>query len=96
MHVPPGPKVCYWVTAAAVILADEGRFDVPTPPLTTLDALDLDDIATILTDLTGRRIRRVGAEDSEWAATMTGHGVPADRVSMLLGMFQAARRGSSL
>ena len=79
--------------AAAVILADEGRFDGPTPPLTTPDALDLDDIAGILTDLAGRRIRRVVAGDSEWAATMAGHGVPAERAAMLLGMFLAARRG---
>ena len=79
--------------AAAVILAGEGRFDGPTPPLTAPDALDLGDIAGILTDLTGRTIRRIVADDSEWAATMTRHGVPADRAAMLLGMFQAARRG---
>jgi NAD(P)H dehydrogenase (quinone) len=79
--------------AAAIILADEGRFDGPTPPLTAPDALDLDDIAGILTDLTGRTIRRVIADDSEWTATLTGNGVPAERADMLLGMFQAARRG---
>ncbi|RSM67969.1 NAD(P)-dependent oxidoreductase [Kibdelosporangium aridum] len=79
--------------AAAIILADEGRFDGPTPPLTTPDALDLDDIAGILTDLTGRTIRRVIADDSEWTATLIGNGVPAERADMLLGMFQAARRG---
>jgi uncharacterized protein YbjT (DUF2867 family) len=43
--------------AAAIILADQGRFDGPTPPLTAPDALDLTDIAGILTDLTGRTIR---------------------------------------
>ncbi|CAM3356827.1 NmrA family NAD(P)-binding protein [Kibdelosporangium persicum] len=79
--------------AAAIILADERRFDGPTPPLTGPDALDLDDIARILTELTGRTIRRVVADDAEWAATLTGNGVPADRAEMLIGMFRAARRG---
>jgi uncharacterized protein YbjT (DUF2867 family) len=78
--------------AAAIILADEGRFDGPTPPLTAPDALDLTDIAGILTDLTGRTIRRVVADDDEWTAAMIGHGVPADQANMLLGMFHASRR----
>jgi uncharacterized protein YbjT (DUF2867 family) len=79
--------------AAAVILADEGRFDGPTPPLTAPQALDLADVAGILTDITGRPIRRVVADDDEWAAGLTAHGVPADRATLLLGMFRAARRG---
>jgi uncharacterized protein YbjT (DUF2867 family) len=79
--------------AAAIVLADEGRFDGPTPPLTAPDALDLTDIAGILTDLTGRTIRRVVADDDEWTAAMIGHGVPADQANMLLGMFHAARQG---
>ena len=54
--------------AAATILADEGRFDGPTPPLTAPDALDLADIAGIVTELTGRTIRRVVADDAEWTA----------------------------
>jgi NAD(P)H dehydrogenase (quinone) len=79
--------------AAAIILADEGRFDGPTPPLTAPNALDLADIAGIVSDLTGRTIRRVVADDAEWTATMIGHGVPADQANTLLGMFHAARRG---
>ncbi|MGY5208685.1 MULTISPECIES: NmrA family NAD(P)-binding protein [Nocardia] len=79
--------------AAAIILADEGRFDGPTPPLTAPDALDLDDIAALLTEQTGRTIRRVVTEDSEWAASMVAQGVPEDRAAMLLGMYRAARRG---
>jgi hypothetical protein len=47
----------------------------------------------MLTDLTGRTIRRVVAEDADWANALIGHGMPADRASMLLGMFRAARRG---
>jgi uncharacterized protein YbjT (DUF2867 family) len=37
--------------AAAVILADEGRFDGPTPPLTGAQALSFADITSIATDL---------------------------------------------
>lgn len=97
--VAPADGPVSWTThadlaeAAAVTLAEEGRFEGPTPPLTAPDALDLGDIAGILTELTGRTIRRVVADDSEWTTAMTGHGVPADQATMLLGMFQAARRG---
>jgi NAD(P)H dehydrogenase (quinone) len=79
--------------AAAVILAGEDRFDGPTPPLTAPVALDLEAVAAILTEVTGRTIRRVVAADDEWAASLTGHGVPAEQAELLLGMFRAARRG---
>ncbi|MEV0093987.1 NmrA family NAD(P)-binding protein [Streptomyces sp. NPDC050738] len=79
--------------AAAAIVADEGRFDGATPPLTSGDALDLEDIATILTELTGRTIRRVVADDDEWTAGLIGHGVPEGQANLLLGMFHASRRG---
>jgi uncharacterized protein YbjT (DUF2867 family) len=78
--------------AAAVILA-EGGFDGPTPPLTAPVALDLQDVADVLTEIAGRPIRRVVADDDEWVAGLTGHGVPAARAALLLGMFHAARRG---
>ncbi|GAA4585415.1 NAD(P)H-binding protein [Planotetraspora phitsanulokensis] len=97
--VAPADGPVSWTThadlaeAAAIILADEGRFDGPTPPLTAPHALDLAAIAGIVTELTGRTIRRVVADDAEWTATMIGHGVPADQANMLLGMFHAARRG---
>nr|WP_103354472.1 NAD(P)H-binding protein [Amycolatopsis sp. CA-128772] len=79
--------------AAAIVLAGEGRFDGPTPPLTAPVALDLRDVAVLLGELVGRPIRRVVAEDEDWVATLTGHGVPAARAELLLGMFRAARRG---
>ncbi|WP_033260567.1 NAD(P)H-binding protein [Amycolatopsis vancoresmycina] len=79
--------------AAAIILADEGRFDGPTPPLTAPVALDLEDVATLLGELAGWPIRRVVADDEDWVAGLTGHGVPAARAELLLGMFRAARRG---
>jgi NAD(P)H dehydrogenase (quinone) len=79
--------------AAAIILADEGRFDGPTPPLTAPVALDLGDVAALLTDLAGRPVRRVVVSDEAWVATLTGRGVPAAQAELLLGMFRAARRG---
>ncbi|GHG37282.1 MULTISPECIES: NmrA family NAD(P)-binding protein [Amycolatopsis] len=79
--------------AAAVILAEEGRFDGPTPPLTAPVAVDLEGVAALLTELAGRPVRRVVVADDEWAAGLAGHGVPAARAELLLGMFRAARRG---
>jgi uncharacterized protein YbjT (DUF2867 family) len=79
--------------AAAIILADEGRFDGATPPLTAPYALDLEDVAAVLTELTGRTIRRVVADDEEWTAGLIGHGVHEEQAAMLLGMFHASRRG---
>ncbi|MEU1123038.1 NAD(P)H-binding protein [Streptomyces sp. NPDC005899] len=79
--------------AAAVLLADEGRYDGATPPLTAPDALDLDDVAGILTRLTGRTVRRVVTDDDEWVAGLIEHGVPAAQAQMLIGMFHASRRG---
>nr|MBA2626283.1 SDR family NAD(P)-dependent oxidoreductase [Acidimicrobiia bacterium] len=63
--VAPADGPVSWTThadlaeAAAIILADEGRFDGATPPLTARDAVDLDGIAGMLSELTGRTIRRV-------------------------------------
>lgn len=79
--------------AAAIVLAGEGRFDGPTPPLTAPVALDLEEVAALLTELTGRSVRRVVVSDEAWVAGLTGHGVPAARAELLLGMFRAARRG---
>ncbi|WP_254897310.1 NAD(P)H-binding protein [Amycolatopsis sp. Hca4] len=79
--------------AAAIILADEGRFDGPTPPLTAPVTLDLAEIAAVLTELAGRPVRRVVVSDDAWAAGLVEHGVPAARAELLLGMFRAARRG---
>ncbi len=79
--------------AAAIILAEEGRFDGPTPPLTAPVAWDLEEVAALLTELTGRSIRRVVVSDDAWVAGLVGHGVPVAQAELLLGMFRAARRG---
>ncbi|KJK55380.1 NmrA family NAD(P)-binding protein [Saccharothrix sp. ST-888] len=97
--VAPADGPVSWTThadlaeAAAILLADEGRFDGATPPLTAPDALDLEAIAAILGELTGRTIRRVVAADEEWTAGLIARGVPTPQANMLLGMFHASRRG---
>ncbi|MFD9192619.1 SDR family oxidoreductase [Streptomyces phaeochromogenes] len=79
--------------AAAVILADEGRFDGPTPPLTAAQALTFDDIARIATDVTGRAITRSTAPDDRFQQQLVGRGVPAEAADQLLGIFAASRAG---
>jgi NAD(P)H dehydrogenase (quinone) len=79
--------------AAAIILADPGRFDGPTPPLTAPEVFDLQGVADILTKLTGRTIRRTVVGDDEWATGLAAHGAPEALTTMMLGMFRAARRG---
>ncbi|PWI44775.1 SDR family oxidoreductase [Streptomyces sp. ICBB 8177] len=79
--------------ATAAILADEGRFDGPTPPLTAGRALTFADIAAIATKLTGRTIARVTVPDDEYRERMTEQGVPAELAGQLLGIFPASRAG---
>ncbi|MEU7837292.1 NAD(P)H-binding protein [Nonomuraea sp. NPDC049129] len=79
--------------AAAIVLADEGRFDGPTPPLTGSEALDLADVVEIAAELTGRPIRRVTITDEQYVANLLSHGVPEPQARMLVGMFAASRQG---
>ncbi|WP_328939598.1 NmrA family NAD(P)-binding protein [Streptomyces tauricus] len=79
--------------AAAAVLADEGRFDGPTPPLTAGQALTFDDIARIAADVTGRSFTRSTATDDTFRQQLIGHGVPAGAADQLLGVFTAARAG---
>ncbi|GAB1819675.1 SDR family oxidoreductase [Herbidospora sp. RD11066] len=79
--------------AAAVILAEEGRFDGPTPPLTATQALTLDDAAKLATQATGRTITRAVAPDDLFRERLVGRGVPAEAADHLLGIFAASRAG---
>ncbi|MGH3209954.1 MAG: NAD(P)H-binding protein [Trebonia sp.] len=79
--------------AAAAILADEGRFDGPTPPLTAPQALDFDDIARLAGSLTGRTFTRTTVPDGEFRQRLTATGVPAEAADQLLGIFAASRAG---
>jgi NAD(P)H dehydrogenase (quinone) len=79
--------------AAAIALAEEGRLDGLTPPLTGSAALDLADVAAIATELTGRAIKRVTVSDEEYRANLITHGAPEPQADMLVGMFAASRKG---
>ncbi|WP_039805307.1 NmrA family NAD(P)-binding protein [Nocardia araoensis] len=79
--------------AAAAILADEGCFDGPTPPLTGARALAFDDIAGIATEITGSAITRTTTSDDQFREQLVGRGVPARTAEQLVGIFAASRVG---
>ncbi|MFE0682866.1 NmrA family NAD(P)-binding protein [Streptomyces sp. NPDC058961] len=79
--------------ATAAILADEDRFDGPTPPLTAGQALTFDDIAAITTEITGRPVTRTTSPGEQFRAQLTSQGVPAETADQLLGIFAAAEAG---
>ncbi|MFB7775506.1 NAD(P)H-binding protein [Streptomyces bauhiniae] len=79
--------------AAAAILADEGRYDGPTPPLTAPRSLTFADLAALATGITGRPFTRTTVPDDAFRRHLAEAGLPADRVEGLLGVFTAARAG---
>jgi uncharacterized protein YbjT (DUF2867 family) len=79
--------------AAAAILADEGRFDGPTPPLTAAQVLTFADIAAMAAEITGRPITRITVSDGQFREQLTAGGVPAEVAGQLLGIFAASRTG---
>ncbi len=79
--------------AAAVVLADEGRDDGPTPPLTGAEALTLADLAARASELRGRPVERRVITDDDLRARMTARGAPARAADTVLGFYRAARDG---
>ncbi|MGW3306149.1 SDR family oxidoreductase [Streptomyces sp. NPDC001073] len=79
--------------AAAIVLAEEGRFDGVTPPLTGAEALDLADVAALASAVTGRTVKRVTVPDEEYRAGLVSHGVPEEQAELLVGLFRASRQG---
>ena len=79
--------------AAAAVLADPGRLDGISPPLTATETLDLTDIAALLSEITGRRIDRVVVEDEQWLHDQVDAGVPEAAAEFTLGLYRAARHG---
>ncbi|MBE2315098.1 NAD(P)H-binding protein [Solirubrobacter sp. CPCC 204708] len=73
--------------AAAVILADEGRFDGPTPPLIGAEAVDFDHVAALL------GVERTVVDDDAWVAGLIETGVPEAVAKLFLGSFLASRAG---
>ena len=79
--------------ADAIVLAEEGRLDGLSPPLTAPEAFTLADLAAIASELTGREVKRVVVSDEEWRDAKVAGGVPAPLAELLLGTFRASRRG---
>ena len=79
--------------ADAVLLAEAGRLDGVTPPLTAPEAFTMADLAAIASELTGREVRRVTVSDEDWCEAKVAEGLPAPMAQLLLGMYHAARRG---
>ncbi len=80
-------------TAAAAVLAGEGHFDGPTPPLVSGEAVDLAEVARLLSEIVGRPIRRVVVSDDDYVARLVARGTPESMARMFLGSFDASRRG---
>jgi uncharacterized protein YbjT (DUF2867 family) len=96
--LPADGPVCWTAhddlaAAAAAILADEGRFDGPTPPLTAARALTFDDIAGLAAEVTGRAFTRTTIPDEVYVKQLTAGGVPAAAANQVLGIFAASRAG---
>jgi NAD(P)H dehydrogenase (quinone) len=79
--------------AAAIILANEGRFDGPTPPLTAPAALDFTDIANLLSEISGQSITRKTPTDDEFELLLAARGLPPAVIAITLSMYRAARAG---
>jgi NAD(P)H dehydrogenase (quinone) len=79
--------------ATAAILADEGRFEGPTPPLTGPAALDFDALAEIATRSTGRPFTRTVVPDDTFREQALAHGAPAPIADLMLSIFAASRNG---
>jgi len=88
-----------WTTRAdlaeadALILAEEGRLNGITPPLTAPEAFTFADLATIASELTGRAIKHVPLTDAQWRSEKLAQGMPAPFVDIMLGTYRAMRRG---
>ncbi len=79
--------------AAAVIMAHEGRYDGPTPPLTGAEALDLADLAAIASALLQRLVHRRTIGDEDLRAKMAARGAPSSAAEIALGLYAASRNG---
>lgn len=79
--------------ADAIILREHGQLHGVTPALTAPQAFTMAELASIASQLTGRDIKHVTLTDEQWLGEAIAQGRPAALAGMLLGMYQAARRG---
>jgi uncharacterized protein YbjT (DUF2867 family) len=78
--------------AAAVILTSSGAYDGPTT-LTASAAPTFEDIAMIASEVIGRTVKREILGEEDWLAAQIAQGRPEFVARLLLGFYQAARRG---
>lgn len=78
---------------AAAILTGHATFEGPTPPLTGAAALDLTDLARLLSEVAGVPVTRTVVDDDAFRARLVTFGVPAPRIAIVLGLYEASRRG---
>ncbi|WLQ16294.1 SDR family oxidoreductase [Hahella aquimaris] len=79
--------------ADAEILIDSENWNGVTLPLTAPQAWTMAEIAEIASDISGRRVRHVVVSDQEWLDAKMAAGMPKIYAELLLGSFQASRRG---
>jgi uncharacterized protein YbjT (DUF2867 family) len=79
--------------AAAVVLAEPGRFDGPTPPLTASVAYAFQDVALLASQAAGKDLSRVTVPDDAFREQLVGRGVSAEAADQVLGIFAASRAG---
>ncbi|NUS12152.1 MAG: SDR family oxidoreductase [Streptomyces sp.] len=79
--------------ATAAVLADEGRFEGPTPPLTGPAALDFDAVAEIAAQVTGRPFTRTAVAAGDFREQALAHGAPAPIADLVVSIFAAAQNG---
>ncbi len=77
----------------AALLLDEESWLGATPPLTGGEAVTMAELAATASELTGREVHHTVVSDEAWKEREVAAGRPAVYADMLLGMFQAARRG---
>jgi NAD(P)H dehydrogenase (quinone) len=53
----------------------------------------LADLTAIASEIAGREIKRITVSDTRWRENMVSHGVPEAQADLLVGLFQASRRG---
>jgi NAD(P)H dehydrogenase (quinone) len=82
--------------AAAIILAHEGKYEGPTPPLTGSQTLDFADLAEIATEVMGKSIKRKTLADDKLKAKVAARGAPESIARLALGFFIASRNGEFL
>jgi len=98
LRVPEDGPVS-WTTRAdlaeadAAILAGRASFEGLSPPLTAATAINMAGLAAIASEVTGKEVRHTTVSDEEWRTAKIAAGTPELYADMLLGMFQAARRG---